>query len=183
MKTIKIMTLTLLRKVFCGILLISDKHPTFAEKVLYYISIIATLSPVVYVVEGLNWWFLGNMRFVSFIIFFVTANIGVGAWFHHKNNTFSWESLLKRNAVMIGILAITYTVLEMLTLTAGQNVLAESFRAVLQVSTLLYPGSKILKNVYVLSNKKFPPAFVMEKLYNFEKTGNLTELLNTENKE
>lgn len=176
MNTIKTMALKLLRKVFCGILLISDKQPTFSEKLLYYISIIAAFGPVVYVIDGLNWWFLQNIRFVSFIIFFIVTNIVFGAIFHLKNKTFSWESLLIRNALMICILTFTYTVLEMLTLTAGKNVFAESFRVVLQISTLLYPGSKILKNIYILSNKQFPPSFIMDRLYNFEKTGNLNDL-------
>lgn len=178
---LQIMTLTLLRKVFCGILLLSDKHPTFTEKLIYYISIIGTLSPVIYIAEGLNLWLSNNKQFVSFVICSVLVNMIVGAYFHKKNKTFSWELLLKRNSLMVLVLLTTYTMLEMLRLTAGNSIFAESFRIVIQISTLLYPISKILKNLYILSNKQFPPAFVMEKLYNFEKTGNLNELLKTDN--
>lgn len=47
----------------------------------------------------------------------------------------------------------------------------------LQVATAIYPASKCLKNCYVLSNGKFPPEWLMNKVYNFEKTGNLKDFV------
>jgi hypothetical protein len=59
----------------------------------------------------------------------------------------------------------------------------ESFKILIQVVTLLYPVSKVLKNIYILSNKQFPPAFIMDKIYNFEKNGDLKDLFDTDKKE
>jgi hypothetical protein len=56
---------------------------------------------------------------------------------------------------------------------------AEGFRVTIQISTLLYPTSKALKNLYIISNKEFPPGFIMEKLYKFEQTGDVAELYKT----
>ena len=84
---------------------------------------------------------------------------------------------------MIAILLLAYTLLESLVLVVGTNMVAEGFRVAIQVSTLLYPTSKALKNLYILSNKEFPPAFIMEKLYKFEQTGDLAELYKTTYKE
>ena len=63
-----------------------------------------------------------------------------------------------------------------LRITIGDNFISEGFGTIIQISTLLYPTSKALKNLFILSNNQFPPAFIMERLYNFEKTGNLKDL-------
>lgn len=78
---------------------------------------------------------------------------------------------------MIAVIIFGYTMLEMLKIRMGDNMLAQGFGITIEISTLLYPGSKVLKNLYILSNKQFPPAFIMERLYNFEKSGNLKDLL------
>jgi len=85
---------------------------------------------------------------------------------------------LKSLVIMFG-----YTILEMMHLRLGDNLLANGFKITIELSTLLYPGSKVMKNLYILSNKQFPPAFIMERLYNFEKTGNLKDLFPEEPKQ
>lgn len=180
MKTILLIIITpfktMLRKILCDILLIADNHPTFFEKVKYYFTIISAFAPFAYMLDGISQWFTDNKQFASFVMLCILINIIVGAWYHHKMRTFSWELFFKRNSLMVAVLLVAYTLLEMLRITAGDNMFAEGFKAVIQVSTLLYPMSKALKNLYVLSNKQFPPSFVMERLYNFEKTGNLKDL-------
>jgi hypothetical protein len=47
----------------------------------------------------------------------------------------------------------------------------------------IFPASKILKNIYILSNKQYPPSFIMDKIYKFEKDGNVTDLLGKENED
>ena len=41
--------------------------------------------------------------------------------------------------------------------------------------SLLYPVKDIAKNLFVLSNGKFPPEFFMKALYKYEKSGKLRE--------
>lgn len=84
---------------------------------------------------------------------------------------------------MWAVLIPVYTLLEMLRLTAGDNMIGEGFKVVIQITTLLYPISKALKNFYILSNKQFPPQFIMNKIYNFEKTGDIKEFFNKEKEE
>lgn len=78
---------------------------------------------------------------------------------------------------MIAVILFGYTMLEIIKLRLGDNILAQGFGTIIEVSTILYPGSKVLKNLYILSNKQFPPAFIMERLYNFEKSGNINDLI------
>ena len=63
-------------------------------------------------------------------------------------------------------------------LIAGDNLAGEVFKVTIQIATILYPASKILKNIYVLSNKQYPPSFIMDKIYKFEKDGNVKDLFN-----
>lgn len=173
---------TMIVKLLCDIILIADTRPTFIEKFKYFAIIISTLTPFVWLTEGLSGWYIANKQFAGFILFCVICNLIIGAWYHYKMGTFKWEELLKKNTLMITVLAFSYTMLEMLRITAGENFAADSFRIIIQVSSLLYPVSKCLKNLYILSNKQFPPAFIMERLYNFEKTGNIKDLFPDEPK-
>ena len=166
----------MLRKLLCDIVLIADAKPSLLEKLRYFGLIITTCSPIAYLIEGVSGWYLINRQFAGFIMLCVILNLVIGSWYHHKMGTFSWEQFIKRNMLMITVLFLAYTMLEMLRITVGNNVFAEGFRAIIQVSTLLYPMSKSLKNLYILSNKQFPPAFIMERLYNFERSGNLKDL-------
>ena len=105
----------------------------------------------------------------------------VGAFFHNKMGTFNWVEMFKKNVLMWMVLIVVYTMLEMLRLTAGDNFVGEGFKILIQVTTLLYPVSKVLKNIYILSNKQFPPAFIMNKVYDFEKNGNVKDLFDIDN--
>lgn len=172
-----------IKKALCGIILIADNKPTFLEKTHYFINIILTCAPIAYLLNGLNFWFTTNQKFASFILVCLFANMIIGCIYHHKMGTFSWERFFKRNILMWINLIIVYLMLEILRQTAGDNLLGEGFRILIQVTTLLYPISKVLKNVYILSNKQFPPEFIMEKIYNFEKNGNLKDLLDTDKNE
>ena len=170
------------RKMFCQAILWTDDKPSFIEKVNYFINLITTLTPIAFLLDGLNLWFKTNHQFSSFVIICLVINLLVGARFHYKMNSFSWVEFFKKNSEMWIVLIVVYGLLEMLRLTAGSNFIGEGFKVLIQVMTLLYPISKVLKNIYILSRKRYPPAFIMEKIYNFEKTGDLSEFFNNDKK-
>jgi len=172
----------MLQKIFCDIILIADSRPTFIEKIRYFGLIISTLSPVVWLVEGVSKWYLINMQFADFVFLGIIFNLIIGCWYHFKMGSFSMEQFIVRNSIIVIVLILGYAMLEMLRITIGKNIFAEGFGIIIQVSTLLYPMSKALKNLYILSNKQFPPSFIMERLYNFEKTGNIKDLFPEEPK-
>ena len=163
-------------------MLLSDTRPNIYEKLGYLVNLVCTLGPVAYIMNGLGFWFETNHQFSAFVIFCLMINMVVGIWYHKTMNSFKWELFLMKNCKMWVILIITYALLEMLRLTAGDNLVSDGFRVFIQITTLIYPISKALKNLYILSQKQFPPAFIMEKIYNFEKTGNLSNLFETNNK-
>ncbi|MCC9016917.1 hypothetical protein [Flavobacterium lipolyticum] len=169
-------------KFLSKIALIADNQQNFIERLKYFLQVISTLGPIVMILEGLSGWFVENRRFSVFIFAALVGNLVIGVIYHLRKGSFSWEQFIFKNCKMAAILVIAYTMLEMIAITAGENILADGYRTVIQVSTLLWPGGKILKNLYILSNKQFPPAFIMERLYNFEKSGNINELFPEQNK-
>lgn len=174
----------MIKNIFFSIIIIGTDKPTFWEKCQYYFKLILTFAPVVYVLEGLNQWFKNNHQFFTFMICVLSANLIVGAIKHAKLKTFKWNEFWKKNIEMWFIILVTYPLLEMISIIAGQNIIGEFFKIALQLSTFLYPLSKILKNIYLWIEKKYPPELLMNRLYNFERTGNikdLTENNNTEN--
>ena len=161
-------------------LLLENKTANFCDKITYLLQIIANFAPIAFVLEGLNFWFISNRQFFGFVVICLIVNVVVGAWYHKRKGTFNWESFYKRNLTMWVILILVYLVLEMMRLTVPKSIVTDYFGALIQLTTLLYPISKILKNIYFLSGEKHPPKFIMDRLYNFEQDGNLKKLFDEE---
>lgn len=166
----------MIKRILYSIILLTSDRPSFMEKIGYWIKLLVASAPVVAFLEYFGFWYKDNSQFVSFILIALLFNMGVGLRYHHKMRTFSWGEFFNKNIAMFVSVISVYILLEMLRLTAGNNIVGETFKVVVQVTTLLYPISKSLKNIYILNQKKFPPAFIMEKIYNFEKNGNIKEL-------
>jgi hypothetical protein len=147
------------------------------------VGLIVTFGPIAYILDGLNLWFENNQQFSSFVIICLLVNLLVGVRYHNKMGTFCWKEFFIKNIEMWVILVLVYGLLEMLRITAGNNIVGEGFKVLIQVMTLLYPISKALKNIYILSNKKFPPSFIMDKIYTFEKNGDLNNLFQIDKKQ
>ena len=158
----------MLKKIFYTVILCAYDKPTWQEKAVYTFKLILTFAPIAFLLDSFNLWYKDNSQFFSFIICALLINMGVGVMFHIK---------------MWVVLIVTYALLEMLRLTAGNNLVGEGFKVMIQITTLLYPVSKALKNIYIWSEKQFPPQFIMDKIYNFEKTGDIKELFDNDKNE
>lgn len=150
----------------------------YTDNISYFFKALVQLAPIAFVLNWFNVWFIENKQFFFFTCLMLVLNLVIGIWYHIRLRSFSWSDFWKKNLSMCATITVTYFVLEMFRYTAGDNLAGDIFRVTIQLSTLLYPGSKILKNVYVLSNKEYPPKFVMQRLYRFEKSGNPHDLVN-----
>lgn len=164
------------KRTLAQIILSFSDITNWQDQVYYILFSIMKIAPIAFILSGLSLWFNNNQTFFSFIICTLLINIIIGAWKHKRAGTFKWKIFFWKNIEMWLIIILIYPLLEMLRILAGDNFIGEGFKVLIQISTILYPGSKILKNGYILSNRKFPPGFLMERLYKFEKTGNLNEL-------
>lgn len=175
---------TMLRKLLYSVILLSSDKPTWWEKIGYMLKILMVSAPVVWVLKKLHCWYENNSQFLSFVLVAILINMAVGLKYHHKMGTFNWREFFYKNIGLFSSVLLVYILLDMLRISAGDNIVGEGFKIVVQVTTLIYPISKALKNIYILNNKTFPPSFIMDKIYNFEKTGDVKELFkdNNENK-
>lgn len=165
------------KKIYYSMILSASSELRPVDHWQYIGKLILTFAPVAYFLDAIGLWFQQNTQFFSFVIYSLLINVIVGAWYHHKAKSFSWEGFLTKNTKMLFIILLAYPPLEFIRLSAGENSVTEVFKIAIQIATLLFPISKVLKNIYILSNKQYPPKWLMERLYNFEKTGDVKTLM------
>jgi hypothetical protein len=174
------MKIFLYRKYF-NIILLGDEALSLQQRAFYMGKSLITLAPIAFLMDMLNVWFFDNQLFFTTVVAFVFLNMILGAYMHRKNGTFDWFILIKKTMTMIIATMLTYFVLELILMVAGSNIVTETFRTTIQVATLLYPGSKILKNIFILSDGEHPPKWVMQKIYNFQNDGDLSAFMDNKN--
>lgn len=167
------MLFSFLKNLFFTVILVGYKGTSPEDRVIYATKTILSISPLAFLLDEFNTWFLNNTHFFIGILYAMLANIIVGAWYHHKVGDFKWKIFFIKNIEMWVIILLTYPLLEIMNHIVKTSVIGEIFKIIIQLATLLYPISKVLKNTYILSNRQFPPAFIMERIYEFKKTGDL----------
>lgn len=151
-----------------------------SEKLQYLAKLILTFMPLAYLLNIFHAWFPNNQVFFQVLVWTLIANVIVGAKVHWGSSTFSIKTLLLKNIEMCIIILIMYPILEGINQITGDNIAGNAFQWTIQIGTILYPGSKVIKNIHIWSNGKYPPKFIMEKIYKFEKDGDVKDLLNKE---
>ena len=95
--------------------------------------------------------------------------------YHFKTGTFDIKDFLVGNTMMIFVISVSYISLAILSIPLDESGIGKMFKMSVQLMTLFFPVSKIVKNVFVLTKGKYPPQFVMKALYNYEKEGKLKD--------
>ena len=165
------------------LILLTAKQPTFKDRLGYIWDCFTHLAPIVFALDLINWWFKENQQFGTFMCIALLVNLAVGIFYHLKMGTFNPKDFILKNIEMAGVIIVVYIMLEMLRYTAGDNLAGEIFKITIQFITLLYPTSKVLKNIFIITDGKYPPEFLMNKLYNFEKNGDLSEFFKSKKDE
>jgi len=173
----------MIKKLLARVILLADATPTLDDKVKYLGLAVIQLAPIAFALDWINLWIQDNRQFGFFMCLSLVINMIVGVWYHLDNKTFEFKKFLLKNVQMGFVIVIVYMMLEMLRYTAGDNLAGEIFKILIQITTLLYPTSKVLKNIYILTEGKHPPRFVMKRLYNFEKHGDMEGLFKTNKNE
>ena len=167
-------------KIYYSLIIAADERFTLMDRFYAWLRIMAlsfiSSGFMTYINEEFHLWFNENRHFVTGFTVAIIGNIVFGVWKHLKMKTFKWEEMIKKNATMIVLVIATYILLHYLQSVSGDNTLSELFEVFIQVTTLFYPISKAVKNIHIISKGEYPPKFIMEKLYNFEKDGDLKDL-------
>jgi len=172
-----------MKRLFTHLLLFTESGVSWTDRIQYAWSAFLHFAPIAFILNLIGWWWTDNAQFGNFMCIGLIVNAIVGVWFHVKYNTFNFKEFLIKNFEMTFVVIAGYVMLEMLRYTAGDNFAGEAFKVIIQVCTLLYPTSKVSKNLFIISKGKYPPPFFMKKLYNFEKNGDLNEFFNKKENE
>lgn len=162
-----------IKKFYCSIILISSSDPaiTVVDKIEYWFKAIATTGLIAVLLTKIGLWYTSNSEFVEWVFACIVLNATVGGILHKKQGTFSWKLLIKSTIVMLAYLLAVYMLLDALRSPLKDQSAGVYFKMIIEIATLLWPVSKALKNIHFLTDKKHPPSFIMNRLYNFEKNG------------
>ena len=162
---------------FCSIVLSGYSELTWPERLYSFYRSAILFGPLAFIMAVINDWFFSNQRFFTGVIILVIANMVFGGWMHWKKKSFKTKALLDKTSEMIISLSLIYIGLEMIISHIDYVEISHGFRMALQVTSLVYPFGKIAKNVFILTKGKYPPRWIMMKLFNFEQNGDLSEFL------
>jgi hypothetical protein len=179
LKSMKILFL----KNYINLALIGDDSLSISERMPYLYKSLLIFGPIALFLDVFHLWFETNKIFATGTVAFIFINMLFGAIMHKLKRTFVWQDLLVKTMRMVVVVGLTYFILEIILKIAGSNIVTEAFRTSLQVATLFYPGGKILKNIFILSKGEHPPKWIMEKMYNFQKNGDLATFTNNTTKD
>ena len=166
-------------KTYCNMAIVADKDYSWLDRVYSFFKAFLVFGPVAFILSIANAWYMENREFTWAVIAVISFNMVLGGVMHFRKGKFSWETFLIKTLTMIFVVFSTYFVLEMIVSFGGENQVTGGFRAALQMATLLYPGSKILKNIHIVSNGEHPPKWIVEKIFNFQNNGDLKEFYDT----
>lgn len=176
MNTLKLFLATL----WSYFILAGDGGSNSADRLTNFSKALLIIGPFAFLIEKLGDWYVTNEAFTHGNMVLIGLNAILGGIMHFRKGEFAWSTLLIKTVKMTGLSLTVYTVLEIVISQGGDYGLITGFRAALQVGTLLYPGTKILKNVYILSQGEYPPTWIMKKVYNFQENGDLNQFLGSD---
>ena len=152
-----------------------DKQIALRDRLYYLWHTLSTCAPIVVLANYFYAWQQTHQAFIIALVVALSVNLVIGALYHIRNHSFSWRALLIKNAQMLGVVAAVYLLLDLLKVPLRETSTGEVFESTLQMMTLLYPVSKAIKNIFVLTHGKYPPSWVIKALYNYEREGKLKE--------
>ena len=173
----------LISRLFAHIILVfsTETKISIGDRLRYLLDWMIHLFPFAIILKLGGIWFDNNQTFVGVFFWALLGNMIVGIIRHLWTKSFSWLQFFGKNALIVFCLVIMYVSLELLLIIVGNFPAVEYFETTLQATTLMYPISKILKNIHILSNRRIPPKWIMDRIYNFEKTGELDKIFRKKN--
>ena len=152
-----------------------DEKIHLRDRVYYFFIAFFKSIPLLMLYSYFSTWRGNNEFFFAGICFALFLNALVGGVYHFKTGTFDIKDFLVGNTMMIFVISVSYISLAILSIPLDESGIGKMFKMSVQLMTLFYPVSKIVKNVFVLTRGKYPSQFVMKALYNYEREGKLKD--------
>lgn len=154
-----------------------DKYISTQDRILFLGESIFKFAPLYYLYGLLVQWYGANETFATSLILVLVVNAIVGVRYHMKMRTLSIKDFCYSTFSMLSIIIGVYLILKAFGNVLGSNIIGDAYKSIIEFITLLYPGSKVLQNVFILTNGKYPPLFVMKALYAYSKDGKINRFI------
>lgn len=156
---------------------------TEKERIWYFMESFIRLAPIAFIVNSAFNWHNEHEAFLYglYVILFINAVIGVLT--HRKLKTLDVGEFALSTLITIVVVFGVYFSLDQMNNSIPDGFISVGFSSSVQILTLLFPIAKIMRNSFILTNGKFPPEFLIEKLYNYERDGNIKSFLEILKKE
>ena len=107
-----------------------------------------------------------------------------GVWKHYNRKTLCWEQFFFKFLKKVGISFCGWLFFHTIAIVfAGQETAQSYFILTGQVSVCVYIAGSFIDNVYEISNKKFPPDYIMDRFLKFKKSGKSSDIFESEKKD
>lgn len=154
---------------------------TLQDRFAYLWEVITRSAPFIFLYGIIAAWFSNNTLFATAISAALLVNCVVGFYYHYKNNTLDLEQFIWKNSEILVAVLLVYLLLTALASPLSGNTVGIIFKSTIEFVTILYPTSKALKNIFILTDGKHPPEFVMKAIYQYEKEGKLKDFFDSLN--
>lgn len=156
---------------------------TEKERVFFFVESFFKLAPIAFLINSAFNWHNEHEAFLYGLYGIMAVNAFIGVLTHRKLKTLDVGEFAKSTLITIVVVFGVYFSLDQMNNSIPDGLLSVGFSSSVQILTLLFPIAKIMRNSFILTNGKFPPEFLIEKLYNYERDGNIKEFLTILKKE
>lgn len=151
----------------------------FTAKLKSSIILGSTLTPFSLLVEKITNWYLENFMVIMLVVGAVFCDWLVGIAKHLICKTFSWKEngkglLIKSFMIVAG----GYLSEALPHFLGGENILSTGLISALRLSVFMYPAASCWMNMAVVTNGKFPPVGLIERIKNYNQNFNVKDLTN-----
>lgn len=148
---------------------------THWDRIKYALQALWISFPMIVLYNHLAEWHKSNTIFIESASIIIFINMIFGGASHWRQGTFSWKDLAIKNFMIIFIVLSSYLVLDRLFGFFHSTFVGDMLKSSVSFMVLMYPASKCMTSIFIVSNGKFPPEFLMKLFYSYEKTGRLKD--------
>lgn len=156
-----------------------DKYVDIKDRMVFSLESIFKFAPIYFIYKMIYDWYASNETFATSLFIVLILNAIIGIRYHMKMRTLSIKEFILSTFTMLAMVLGVYLILRAFGNVMGHNVIGDTYMRVIEFITLLYPGSKVLQNIFILTNGKHPPLFVMKALYSYQKDGKIQQFIST----
>jgi hypothetical protein len=154
--------------------LINEIIICFDKNIGSYFEALCTIIPIAALLSISDMLLGADHLFLMIIFISVFIDAVLGIFKHAKQKTLSANEFIIGQVIKLAIAYINIFIFHSIAYSVKETGFINTYIINSgNLSSLLYVVSSIFSSIYVISNKKFPPQYILDKIDSFFKTGKL----------